>query len=450
MPDHADSPDAPTPPAATGVSVEEPEDAGAPDDAALTLAAPEVLADSLQEYVSAWLTRIRSGGSGALPIVAGLVALVIFFQIEQSAFLTAGNLVNLLVQAAEYILFGVAEIFVLLLSEIDLSVGYTAAVAAFIIAELIAPPVNLPWWIAILAMLAAVGAFGVLQGTLITRLGLPSFVVTLGGLLFMNGVMLELANVDKTAVGGVITIDASNPVYQLVQSTMSPALSWIALVVGLALFAAVSLSRAARRRSQGLSAPPIGITLLTIALTAIGGIAVVFVCNLNRGSALVSLSGVPWVVPFVILILVAATWLLSRTRMGRYIYAIGANPEGARRAGINVARIRIAGFALCAMTAGLAGLAYESRLGSISTSIQGGNLVLYAVAAAVIGGTSLFGGRGKPLHALLGGIIIATVFNGLGLMGVSDAVQFISTAIVLIAAVTLDSVVRRRASTVLR
>ena len=152
-------------------------------------------------------------------------------------------------------------------------------------------------------------------------------------------------------------------------------------------------------------------------------------------------------VPFVILILVACTWLLSRTRLGRYIYAIGANPEGARRAGINVARIRTAGFALCAMTAGLAGLAYMSRLGSMSTCVQGGNLVLYAVAAAVIGGTSLFGGRGKPLHALLGGIIIATVFNGLGLMGVSDAVQFIATAIVLIAAVTLDSVVRRRAGT---
>jgi D-xylose transport system permease protein len=449
MPDHPDSTDSPTPPAATGVGVREPDDAATPDDAALTLAAPEVLADSLQEYVSAWLTRIRSGGSGALPIIAGLVALVIFFQIEQSSFLTATNLVNLLVQAAEYILFGVAEIFALLLSEIDLSVGYTAAVAAFIIAELIAPPVNLPWWIAILAMLAAMGAFGALQGTLITRLGLPSFVVTLGGLLFMNGVMLELAKVDSSAVGGVINIDPNSPIAKLVNSNMSPALSWIVLAVGLALFAAVSLSRSARRRSQGLSAPPIGITLLTIALTAVGGIAVVFICNLNRG-ALTPLRGVPWVAPFVILILVAATWLLSRTRLGRYIYAIGANPEGARRAGINVARIRTAGFALCAMTAGLAGLAYESRLGSMSTSVQGGNLVLYAVAAAVIGGTSLFGGRGKPLHALLGGIIIATVFNGLGLMGVSDAVQFISTAIVLIAAVTLDSVVRRRASSVLR
>ncbi len=442
MPDPADSTEAPT----TTAPDAAPDDTGGLDDAALTLTDPAVLAGSLQEYMRAWLIRIRSGGSGALPIIAGLVALVIFFQIEQSTFLTAGNIVNLLVQAAAYILFGVAEIFALLLSEIDLSVGYTAAVGAFIIAELIASPVNLPWWIAILAAVAITGAFGALQGTLITRLGLPSFVVTLGGLLFMNGVMLELANVDKSAVGGVINIDPNSPVAKLVNANMSPALSWIVLIAGLALFAAVSLSRAARRRSQGLSAPPIGITLLTIALTALGGIAVVIVCNVNRG-ALTALRGVPWVVPFVMLVLVAATWLMSRTRLGRYIYAIGANPEGARRAGINVARIRTAGFALCAMTAGLAGLAYESRLGSMSTSVQGGNLVLFAVAAAVIGGTSLFGGRGKPMHALLGGIIIATVFNGLGLMGVSDAVQFIATAIVLIAAVTLDALVRRRAAT---
>ena len=446
MADPPDSTDAPTEPGAASTSVAAPDELDTVDDAALTLAAPEVLADSLQEYLRAWLVRIRGGGSGALPIIAGLIALVIFFQIEQSTFLTSGNIVNLLVQAAEYILFGVAELFALLLSEIDLSVGYTAAVAAFIIAELIASPVNLPWWVAILAMLLAMGAFGALQGTLITRLGLPSFVVTLGGLLFMNGVMLELAQIDKSAVGGVIQIDPNSPIAKLVNSNMSPALSWIVLVVGLAAFAALSLSRAARRRSQGLSAPPIGITLLTIAVTAIGGIAVVYVCNLNRG-ALTPLKGVPWVVPFVILILVGVTWLLSRTRLGRYIYAIGANPEGARRAGINVARIRTIGFALCSMTAGLAGLAYESRLGSMSTSVQGGNLVLYAVAAAVIGGASLFGGRGKPLHALLGGIIIATVFNGLGLMGVNDAVQFISTAVVLILAVTLDSVVRRRAAT---
>ena len=442
MPDRGDTTDALERTTATS-SVSVASDAPEATDQDLTVAAPEVLAGSLQEYMRAWLTRIRSGESGALPIIGGLVAIVIFFQIERSTFLTPLNLVNLLTQAAEFILFGVAEIFALLLSEIDLSVGYTAAVGAFIIAELIAPPVNLPWWLAILAGLAVTGAFGVLQGTLITRLGLPSFVVTLGGLLFMNGVMLELANVDSSAVGGVIQIDSNSPVAKLVSSNMSPALSWIALVAALALFALVSLSRAARRRSQGLSAPPLGVTIFTVVVTALGGIAVVVVCNLNRG-ALTPLRGVPWVVPFVLLILIAWTGLLGRTRLGRYIYAVGANPEGARRAGINVARIRTAGFALCAMTAGMAGLVYESRLGSMSTSVQGGNLVLYAVAAAVIGGTSLFGGRGRPLHALLGGIIIATVFNGLGLMGVSDAVQFIATAIVLIAAVTLDSLVRRR------
>jgi D-xylose transport system permease protein len=444
LPDRADSPAAPDP-AVVEPGLASADDETAPDDPALTVAAPDVLAGSLQEYMRAWLVRIRSGESGALPIIAGLVGLVLFFQIEQSSFLTAGNIVNLLVQAAEFILLGVAEIFALLLSEIDLSVGYTAAVGAWIIAELIAPPVNLPWWIAILAALAATGAFGALQGTLITRLGLPSFVVTLGGLLFMNGVMLELAKIDKSAVGGVIQIDSSSPIAKLVNSNMSPAVSWIALAVAVALFAAVSLSRSTRRRSQGLSAPPVGITILRIVVTAVGGIVVVVVCNLNRG-ALTPLRGVPWVIPFVLAILVACTWLLSRTRLGRYIYAIGANPEAARRAGINVARIRTAGFAICAMIAGLAGLAYASRLGSISTSIQGGNLVLYAVAAAVIGGASLFGGRGRPLNALLGGIIIATVINGLGLMGVSDAVQFISTAIVLIAAVTLDSLVRRRAA----
>jgi len=442
LPDRSDSTDAlerTTAPSSVSVASDAPE----ATDQDLTAIAPEVLAGSLQEYMRAWLTRIRSGESGALPIIGGLIVIVIFFQIEQSTFLTSGNIVNLLTQAAEFILFGVAEIFALLLSEIDLSVGYTAAVGAFIIAELIAPPVNLPWWIAILAGLAVTGAFGALQGTLITRLGLPSFVVTLGGLLFMNGVMLELANVDSSAVGGVIQIDANSPVAKLVNSNMSPTLSWIVLAVAVALFAAVSLSRSARRRSQGLTTAPLGVTIFTVAVTALGGIAVVVVCNLNRG-ALTPLRGVPWVVPFVLLILIAWTFLLGRTRLGRYIYAIGANPEGAHRAGINVARIRTAGFALCAMTAGLAGLVYESRLGSMSTSVQGGNLVLYAVAAAVIGGTSLFGGRGRPLHALLGGIIIATVFNGLGLMGVSDAVQFIATAIVLIAAVTLDSLVRRR------
>jgi len=176
-----------------------------------------------------------------------------------------------------------------------------------------------------------------------------------------------------------------------------------------------------------------------------GGDEQVSPCNLNRG-LLTTLEGVPWVVPVTILIIILYSWMLNRTKPGRYIYAIGGNPEAARRAGISVAWIRTFGFMMCSFTAIIAGVIYASRLGSMATDIDGGNLVLYAVAAAVIGGSSLFGGRGKPLNALLGGLVIAVVINGLGLMSVSTAVTDIATAIVLIAAVTLDALVRRRAT----
>ncbi|HXW35764.1 MAG TPA: hypothetical protein VEJ87_14385 [Acidimicrobiales bacterium] len=407
--------------------------------------ASEYLVNSLGEYVKAWWARIRRGESGVLPILVGLVVIVVIFQSQSSAFLTAGNIVNLLVQATVFTLLGLAETFALLLSEIDLSAGYVAAVGAFIIAETIAAPNSWPWWAGILAGLAATAAIGALQGTLITRLRLPSFIVTLAGLLGWQGVMIFLADVDPAAVGGVIRISTTSPVYKLVNSNMSTALSWVLYVIAIGLYAVFALVRAGRRRSKGLSAPPLSITILTIVVTAAAGAALVIVCNLNRG-VLVPLRGVPWVVPFVLLVTLAWSLLLGKTRLGRYIYAIGANPEAARRAGINVARIRTYGFMLCSFTAGLAGLAYESRLGSMATDIDGGTLVLYAVAAAVIGGTSLFGGRGKAVHALLGGIVIAAVYNGLGLLGISTAGQDVATALVLLAAVTVDSLLRRRGS----
>jgi D-xylose transport system permease protein len=411
----------------------------------LAAVAPDLLAGSLGEYFAAWGRRIRNGESGALPIIVGLVVIVIFFQVEQSTFLTSGNLVNLFVQSATYILFGAAEVWVLVLSEIDLSVGYVAGVGAFVMVEFVNTPIGVPWWLAIIGGLVVCAAIGGLQGTLITRLGLPSFIVTLGGLLGFEGVMLELANIDKSAVGGVIGIPNNNTLYNIVNTQMSPGLGWILLVVALALFAAFKIGSATQRRRQGLTAPPLSVTLLSIAVTAIGGIVLVLICNSNRG-ALTVLEGVPWVVPVILVIIVGYGLFLSRTRTGRYIYAIGANPEAARRAGINVARIRTFGFVMASVTAGLAGLMYASRQGSMSTDIDGGNLVLFGVAAAVIGGTSLFGGRGRAMHALLGGVVIAAVFNGLELMGISTAGQDIATAIVLIAAVTLDSLVRRRAT----
>ncbi len=421
------------------------EEVAAQDDLATT--APEVLAESLGDYLRAWGKRIRSGESGAIPVLVGLVLIIIFFQIQQSSFLTAGNLVNLFEQAALYILFGAAEIYALLLSEIDLSVGAVAGVGGFVIAELIAPPVNLVWWLGIAGGLVVCLMIGLLQGTLITRLHLPSFVVTLGGLLGFTGVIILLAQVDKTAVGGVISISTTSPVYNLVNANMSATLSWVVLVVILAVYAFVSIRGAARRRSHGLSAPPISVVLLRVGLAAVAGVVVVFICTLNRGAGLITLSGVPWVILLVLLVIGVWSFLLGRTKLGRYIYAIGANPEAARRAGINVPWVRTSAFMLCSFTGGLAGLVYASRLGSIATDIEVGNFVLYAVAAAVIGGTSLFGGRGKMLHALLGGMVIAVVFNGLALMGISAAGQDIATAIVLILAVTVDSLVRRRDAT---
>ena len=186
-----------------------------------------------------------------------------------------------------------------------------------------------------------------------------------------------------------------------------------------------------------------------VGAVAVAGVVLVWVCNLNRG-VITPVQGVPWVIPFVIVILVASSFLLARTRLGRYIYAIGASPEAARRAGIKVARIRTIAFALCSFTAGLAAVAYASRLGSISVGFDGGTYVLYAVAAAVIGGASLFGGYGKPIHPLLGGLVIATLTNGLALLNITTAGTDIATAAVLIVAVAVDATLRRRGRTSLK
>jgi D-xylose transport system permease protein len=191
-----------------------------------------------------------------------------------------------------------------------------------------------------------------------------------------------------------------------------------------------------------LVAPPPGLTWLKIVAVLVAGVALVMLCNTDRG-ALIAIQGVPYVVLLVLGVLAAWTFLLGRTKLGRYIYAIGGKAEAARRAGVNVPMIRTIAFTLTSFTAGIAGIVYASRLRSISTSLDGGTLVLYAVAAAVIGGTSLFGGRGKALHGVLGGIVIAAIDNGMGLVGFSAASKYMVTAIVLLAAVTIDAVARR-------
>jgi D-xylose transport system permease protein len=331
------------------------------------------------------------------------------------------------------------EVFPLLLGEIDLSIGFVSGIGGIITAELVKQSYGWPWWAAILVALLVCAAIGVLQGTIITRLGLPSFVVTLAGLLGWQGVMLLMLG-----QGGSLPIN-NNIINDLASGNLTPAASWVVMILIVAAVGARMWLHESRRRATGLVAPPASLTLLKIVATALAGVGLVLICNTNRGRR-VPIRGVPWVVLIVLGVLAAWTFLLGRTKFGRYVYAIGGNAEAARRAGINLSRIRTLGFMLASFTAGIAGIIYASRLRSVSTALDGGTLVLYAVAAAVIGGTSLFGGRGKAMHAVLGGIVIAAIDNGMGLQGYSAAAKYVVTAIVLLTAVTIDAVARRDAA----
>ena len=411
------------------------------ESAAEVAVSPELAAGSLRDYLRLWLARLRGGESGVLPVVVGLVAITIIFQSLNSKFLTSGNIVNLLVQGAVFMMLALAEVFALLLGEIDLSAGFVAGLSGVVTAELLTTEHgSWPWWAAILAALLACAAIGLLHGTLITRLGLPSFVVTLGGLLGWQGVMLAILG-----NGGTLPIQ-DNVVNDVANANLTPAASWIVTLVLVAVYGLTTWRRASRRRVRGLVAPPVGFTIVQIAGVAVAGVVLVLVCNADRG-VLVPIRGMPWVLLIVVAVATAWSVLLGRTSFGRHVYAIGGNAEAARRSGIRLARVRTLCFVLASFTAGMAGIIYASRLRSVSTNIDGGTLVLYAVAAAVIGGTSLFGGRGKAIHAVLGGIVIAAIDNGMGLQGFSAASRNIVTAIVLIGAVTVDAVARRSGTT---
>jgi len=398
--------------------------------------APSLVANSLGEYTRAYLARVRAGDSGVLPVVAGLIIVSVLFQTLNSHFLTAINLVNLLIQGAAYVLLAMAEIFALLLGEIDLSIGFLSGMGGVIVAELVKQSYGWPWWAAVIVALLACAAIGALQGLIITRLRLPSFIVTLAGLLGLQGLMLFILG-----KGGSVPIN-QNIINDVASGNLTPAAGWIVMLAVVGLFGARMWLRDARRRNSGLVSPPASLTLVKILAVLVAGIAVVVVCNTNRGT-LVAIRGVPWVVLLVLLVLAIWTFVLGRTRFGRYVYAIGGNAEAARRAGINLWAIRTVAFSFAGLTAGVAGIVYASRLRSVSTAIDGGQLVLYAVAAAVIGGTSLFGGRGKALHAVLGGLVIAAIDNGMALKGYSAAAKYMVTALVLLAAVAVDAIARR-------
>jgi D-xylose transport system permease protein len=422
----------------------------APETAAVQVP-PAIVAQTLGEYLRAWSARVRSGDSGVLPVIVGLVIIVVVFQAisPSHVFLSAGNLVNLFQQSAVFMVLAMAEGFVLLLGEIDLSVGYVAAVGAVIAVQLVQPATTKwPWWAAIIAGLLACCGIGFLQGSLVTRLRVPSFVVTLAGLLIFNGVMLILLLLGPFSGYPSLTSSGNTNlqvVYNLMWGTINPVVSWIGMALIVGLLGLNVWLRDARRRRSGLVAPPVSLTMIKIAFMAVVGITIVAICNINR-AAIGTLDGVPWVIAIVLTILGAWTVLLERTRFGRYVYAIGGNPEAARRAGIDLVNIRTLAFVLCSFTAGIGGLLYASYLGGMSNNVNGGQLVLYAVAAAVIGGTSLFGGRGRVMHGVLGGLVIGAIYNGTYLIGLPVQDQFIVTGVVLVAAVTIDSLSRRGAT----
>jgi D-xylose transport system permease protein len=411
--------------------------------AAVDVIPPALVAQSMGQYMRAWSVRVRSGDAGVLPVVLALVGVSVVLQIvsPRGLFLSPGNLVNLFIQSSVFIVLAMSEGFVLLLGEIDLSIGYVGAIGGIIAANFVQPSLNWPWWIAIIVGLAATTAIGFIHGTIITRLRLPAFVVTLAGYLLWFGVMIILLG-DSGSVPITSTVLVNQEfLYGIVNTNIDPTLGWIGLAVIVVALGATIWLRDTGRRKSGLVAPPVGLTVAKIAFLTVAGIIVVAICNVNRGTFL-PISGVPWVVPVVLVILAGWTILLERTQFGRHMYAVGGNAEAARRAGISVGNVRTVAFILCSLTAGMAGIIYLSWQGGISTNINGGQLVLYAVAAAVIGGTSLFGGRGRAIHGVLGGLVIGAIYNGLYLLGLPIQWQLISTGLVLLAAVSVDSLSR--------
>ena len=406
---------------------------------------PEIVAQSLGEYVRGYAARIRAGESGVLPVIVAMAAIIIVFGALSPVYLSAGNIVNLFQQSAVIMVLAMAEGFALVLGEIDLSVGFVGACGAAITVQLIQPATtNWPWPLAIVAGLIFCLVFGMIQGLLITQLRLPSFIVTLAGYLIANGVFLKILLFGPFSGYPNLIGQSDNLhfIYNLMWANIDPLVSWIGAAVAVAALGLFIWLGDSRRRKSGLVAPPASLTLIKIGVIAAVAVVVVTICNLNRGVLIVQ-EGVPWVIPIVLAVLAAWTVLLQRTRYGRYVYAIGGNPEASRRAGINLSLIRTTGFMLCSFTAGIGMILYASYLNGMSNNVQGGQYVLYAVAAAVIGGTSLMGGRGKPLHGVLGGLVIGAIYNGMYLLGLSFEWQYIVTGLVLLAAIIIDAVSRR-------
>jgi D-xylose transport system permease protein len=450
-------------------------------------------ATTLRGAAENYIARVRGGEPGALPALFGVIILVIVFSQLSSFFLSIGNLANLTGQAGPTIFIAMGLTFVLLLGEIDLSAGTAGGVCATVMAIAATNKGNLDhavkggsywaiiiviviglgiaarnklWpatgvillglivalthvgghiWIALYLAIAAGTAIGCITGFLVARVGIPSFIVTLAFFLAWQGVIISFEG-----TGGAISMGNYYPVIALAHRNINPTGGWLILVVFVGGYAAFTLFRSIRRKQQQLSSEPIALVVLRIALLTVVGVIVVYFLNRNRqvNKAATPIVGMPWVVPLILVLLVVLTLLLTKTRFGRYLYAVGGNAEAARRAGIDVRRMRIAAFAISSTLAAIGGIALASYDGGVPLDIGGGNTLLYAVGASVVGGTSLFGGRGRIRDAVLGGTVISLIPNGLLLkVNLNAAYQYVITGAFLLLAAAVDALGRRRSAT---
>ncbi|MGP4020741.1 sugar ABC transporter permease [Saccharopolyspora sp. 5N708] len=443
--------------------------------------------EALRDYVG----KLRRGDLGALPALVTLAVLLVLFTALSDDFLTLNNLANLLHQGAGQTIIAMGIVYVLLIGEIDLSAGTASGVAASVLAlhfqndgnllgamggsvfyafvlglavaallamllriwlgaalsalalVLVVAGVAANPWLEMLLAVCVGAAIGCLTGFAVSKVRIPSFIVTLGLFITWSGVVLQLVG-----PGGTISIRQSPELFAVANGSLGVAGSWVLFLVVGAGYAAVVVYRHLTRLRHGLVAQPTLLVATKVAaVLGCGGLAT-YLLTLNRSPhpELASIRGVPYVVPIILVLLIVGTFVLDRTRYGRHVYAVGNNRDAAHRAGVNVAKIRMSAFIICSSVAALGAIVYTSKVGSVDGSAGNGNVVLFAVGAAVIGGASLFGGKGRMHDAILGGAVLATVQNGLTMLGFQAAPVNIITGLVLVAAAGVDTLSRRRAT----
>jgi D-xylose transport system permease protein len=402
-------------------------------------------AASVAAYAKDYLARVRGGELGSIPALAGLIVITGVFAVVHQGFLSAYNLEALVIQAAPIIVMAMGLIFVLLLGEIDLSAGTTGGLCSAILAVLMLRH-GVSWAPALVIGLAAGVLIGLGMGWLRARVGIPSFVITLATFLAFQGVTLILVGGQ-----GSVNLPDGSPLIKLENGFVPIWLGWTLLAVFVAGYAGIKVNDALGRRRDGLGHAPYSVIAAKVVVLAALGAVFTYEMGVNRNLSTNAFfsnkaQGMPWVVVLLVVLYVAWHFVLTRTRYGRHLFAVGGNEEASRRAGVVVSRIRISAFAICSGMAAVSGVVAASLLQSVQSNAGAGNTLLLAVGAAVIGGTSLFGGHGRMIDAVLGGLVVAVITNGMSdlIQGANSAgYEWVVTGAVLLLAAGFDAVVRR-------